>query len=453
MRHSKIRSVFISIGVIALVASCGGSSDTPSAAADFDADPSGSFTFWGFDNADDVGVARLDYAADQLPDLTMDHDATAFDAQKFTTRAAGGDVPDVIQMDRRFVTSYAAQGLIVPVDQCFAAHDVTPREYWYPSVVDDVTYQDQIWAVPQFYQPPAIIVNKRVLQAAGVQVDEIDTSNPDGLMSAIEKIYSESGGVPSRLGFDPVATGQPELWILGMGGQLTNDDGQPTIDDPSNIAGLEFLKRITDAQGGFARVKSFTDSFDTFGDNNQYVAEQVGAQVNAQWYPNVLAPYADELELEAIPFKNSAGEPYSVASGTAFVVPANSKNPAAGCAWMIEVTSHDAWLAAGEARQESREADGGVNTGLFTGSPRADQEIRENWVVETGNEGFDQVISTYYEVVEYGESFGSSPAGQDINQELVNAVTATLLGDKTPEQALADAQAAAMRAYENVAGE
>lgn len=148
MRHSKIRSVFISIGVIALVASCGGSSDTPSAAADFDADPSGSFTFWGFDNAVDVGVARLDYAAEQLPDLTMDHDATAFDAQKFTTRAAGGDVPDVIQMDRRFVTSYAAQGLIVPVDQCFAAHDVTPREYWYPSVVDDVTYQDQIWAVP-----------------------------------------------------------------------------------------------------------------------------------------------------------------------------------------------------------------------------------------------------------------------------------------------------------------
>lgn len=69
---------------------------------------------------------------------------------------------------------------------------------------------------------------------------------------------------------------------------------------------------------------------------------------------------------------------------------------------------------------------------------------------DSGNESFDQVIETYYDVVSYGQSFGSSPAGQDINQELVNAVTATLLGDKTAEQALADAQAAALRAYENV---
>ena len=40
----------------------------------------------------------------------------------------------------------------------------------------------------------------------------------------------------------------------------------------AQIAGIEMLKKITDAQGGFAAVKSFTDSFDTFGDNNQFVA-------------------------------------------------------------------------------------------------------------------------------------------------------------------------------------
>ena len=62
----------------------------------------------------------------------------------------------------------------------------------------------------------------------------------------------------------------------------------------------------------------------------------------------------------------------------------------------------------------------------------------------------DQVITTYYDVVEYGQTFGSSPAGQDIEAELNNAVTAALLGDKSPEQALADAQEAAQRAYDNV---
>lgn len=433
-----------------VLAGCGGGGAGESGGdADFGAEPTGTMKAWGFENADDVGQSRIDHAAEQLSDVEVDLDATAFDAQKFTTRIASGDVPDVVQMDRRYVTTYAAQGLIMPLDECFAAQDVTPDEHWYPSVVDDVTYEDEIWAVPQFYQPPAIIVNKKVLDEAGVSPEDFDTSNPDVLLEAIGKIYQESGGVPSRLGFDPVATGQSGLWILGTGGQLNDEEGAPTLDDPSNIAGIELLKQITDAQGGFAAVKSFTDSFDTFGDNNQYVAGQVGAQVNAQWYPNVLGPYADQIDIEAVPFRDSDGEPFSVASGTAFVVPVGAENPAAACAWMINLTSDEAWMAAGEARAQTLETDGGLNTGLFTGSPAADQEIRDTFVVKTGNAGFDQVISTFYEVVDYGQSFGSSPAGQEIQNELNNAVTAALLGDKTPEEALADAQQAAMRAYEN----
>ncbi|WP_219337173.1 hypothetical protein, partial [Bacillus velezensis] len=96
--------------------------------------------------------------------------------------------------------------------------------------------------------------------------------------------------------------------------------------------------------------KPITDAFDTFGDNNQYVAGQVGAQVNAQWYPNVLSPYVDKLQLEAVPFRSADGKPFSVASGTAFVIPAGAKNPAAACAWMVGLTSDEAWDAAGDAR-------------------------------------------------------------------------------------------------------
>lgn len=444
-----IAAVLTASAVVLTGCGTGGGGDAGD--VDFDSEPTGTLKAWGFENADDVGTSRLDYAAAQLKDVKVDLDATAFDAQKFTTRLASGDVPDVVQMDRRYVTTYAAQDLIMPLEECFDAQDVEPRDHWYTFVVDDVTYDDEIWAVPQFYQPPAILVNKKVLAEAGVSADDIDTSQPDVLLSAIGKMYQESGGVPTRLGFDPVATGQGGLWILGMGGQLTDEKGAPTLDDPKNIAGIEMLKKITDAQGGFAAVKSFTDSFDTFGDNNQFVAEQVGAQVNAQWYPNVLAPYMDKLDLEAVPFRDANGDPFSVASGTSFVIPVGAKNPAAACAWMIDLTSDAAWEAAGEARGATRAKDGGVNTGLFTGSPASDKAIRDKWVKDSGNAGFDQVISTYYDVVDYGQSFGASPAGQEIENELNNAITAALLGDKDPEKALADAQKAAMRAYDNVA--
>ncbi|GIG29549.1 ABC transporter substrate-binding protein [Cellulomonas marina] len=459
MRKSA-RAAIVLLPVTALVLTACGGGDAGEGgggggggSAEFtDAAPSGALNAWGFENADDVGQSRLDHAEEQLSDVDIQLDATAFDAQKFTTRIASGDVPDVVQMDRRYVTTYAAQDLIVPLDQCYEARGVDPREQYYPSVVDDVTFEDQVWAVPQFYQPPAIILNKRVMDAAGVTNEEIDTSQPEVLLGAIEKMYEESGGVPTTLGFDPVATGQGGLWVLGQGGRLNDEAGVPTLDDPANVAALEYLKQITDAQGGFAQVKSFTDSFDTFGDNNQFVTDQVGAQVNAQWYPNVLGPYADQIQIEAVPFRDKDGNPFSVASGTAFVIPAGAQNPDAACAWMINLTSQDAWLAAGEARAATLEENGGINTGLFTGSPAADQAIREQYVGESGNANFDQVIGTYYEVVGDGKTFGSSPAGQDIQNELNNAITATLLGDKTAEEALADAQEAAQRAFDNVGG-
>jgi multiple sugar transport system substrate-binding protein len=455
MRKSRRAGIaLLPITALALAACSSGGDDGAAGggSAEFTDAASGALSAWGFENADDVGQARLDHAEEQLAEVDVELDATAFDAQKFTTRLASGDVPDVVQMDRRYVTTYAAQDLILSLDDCYAAHDVDPDERFYSSVVDDVRYEDAVWGVPQFFQPVAVLLNQRVMDAAGVTPEQIDTSQPDTLLAAVAAMYAESGGVPTTLGLDPVATGQGGLWVLGQGGQLIDEEGRPTLDDPSNVPGLELLKQITDAQGGFAKVKSFTDSFDTFGDANQFVTDQVGSQVVAQWYPNVLSPYADQVDVQAVPFRDQDGQPFSVASGQSFVIPAGAENPDAACAWMLELTSLDAWMAAGQARADTIAADGGINTGLFTGSPEADEAVRDEYVTPTGDAGFDQVIQTFYDVVGAGRTFGSSPAGQDIQNELNNAITATLLGDKTAEEALDEAQDAAMRAYDNVTG-
>ena len=74
----------------------------------------------------------------------------------------------------------------------------------------------------------------------------------------------------------------------------------------------------------------------------------------------------------------------------------------------------------------------------------------ENVQTASGNNGFDKVISTFYQVVGNGRSFGASPAGQAIQTALVNAVTATLLGQKSAKAALAAAQQQAMTAYNQI---
>jgi multiple sugar transport system substrate-binding protein len=243
--------------------------------------------------------------------------------------------------------------------------------------------------------------------------------------------------------------------MLSFGGGTVDDEGAPTLDRAENVEAVEFLKEVYDAQGGYANVKSFLDSFDVFGDGNAYSNDYVGAAIWDQWYPNVLTAYAGDIEIAATPLMTQDGEPITAAGGQAFVIPTSAKNPSAACAWTVALTSPDAWQAAGEARAETTAGNPdrqGINTGLFTGSPEVDTTLRDQFADAAGFPGFEDVIATYYEVAAEGESFGASPAGQQIQSELQNAVTSAVLGESSAEEALTQAQDAAMRAYEQVAG-
>lgn len=441
------------IAAALLLTGCGGG--TAGGEADFSADPTGAMSGWGFENTDDVGQARLDFAAAQLEGVDITLDQTGFDAQKFTTLAASGELPDVVQMDRQFVATYAAQGLLTPLDACFSANEVDAAQRWYPQVVQDVTYDDQIWAVPQFYQPPAILTNARVMEEAGVTAEDLDTSDPVGMIAAAEAMTATEGGSITRVGFDPQGVSKAAMWMLSFGGGIVDESGAPTLDRPENVEAAEFLHQLYEVQGGFADVSSLVDSFDLFGDQNQYVTDQVGAAVFDQWYVNVLTPYAEEVEIGAVPLRNQEGDTFTAAGGSSFVIPAGAENPAAACAWALQLTSADAWQAAAEARAATTEAEPerlGINAGLFTGSPESDMTIRENFASAEGYPGYQEAIETYYDVAAEGTSLGGSPAGQQIQTELQNAMQSILLGDSSAEEALATAQQAAQRAYDQVAG-
>ena len=96
-------------------------------------------------------------------------------------------------------------------------------------------------------------------------------------------------------------------------------------------------------------------------------------------------------------------------------------------------------MAAGAARAETVDKKKSINTGLFTGSPAADQAVRSQYVKPSGNADFDQAIETYYDVVPARQAAAPRrrPADRPGSE---NAVSVALTGEKTPEQALADAQ-------------
>ena len=421
---------------------------SPTGGGTFTKEVSGSLKISGFNPSDEVGKSREEYAKQQLAGVTIELDTTSFDPQKFAAQAASGNVPDLLQMDRSVVATLADKDLIVPMDECYAVHGVTPDQQYYPSTIGDVTYDGKVYAVPQFFQPLALMVNKRVLEKAGVSLDELDTSKPDQIVAVAEKLPQQKGGNPSVLGFDPDLPGSAYMWFEVFGGGTNDDTGKPTLDDPNNVKALTWMKQVMDAQGGFAKVKSFKDTWDQFGDKNQFVTDQVAVQTAQQWYVNVLSNTKDDVSLAAVPIKTLEGQPIAMAGGTAFAVAAAGKNKSAACAWAINATSEAAWTAAGAARAKTVEEKNSINTGLFTASPTADEAVRTQFVKPSGNDDFDQVIAAFYEVLPANVSRGASAVGQIIDQNFNNAVSVALTGEKPPEQALADAQAAALRAWD-----
>lgn len=416
----------------------------------FSGKPTGQLKTSGFNPSDEVGQSRADLVAGQLADVTVEMDKTNFDPQKFAAQAASGQTPDLIQVDRAIVATLANKDLIIPLDQCYEAGGVAAKEQYYPAVIDDVSYDGKIFGVPQFFQANALLANTRVLDKAGVDASELDTSKPDEIVKTAKKLYQEKDGKPAVIGFDGDLPGSSAMWFRVFGGAAYDDQGKPTLDRPENVQALTWMKELMDAQGGYAKVKSLKDSMDVFGTENQYVKDQVAVQTWAQWYPNVLAASMDDVALEAVPVKNSSGEPIAMAGGTALAIPKAGKNPAAACAWALGVTSGEAWMAAADARIKTVEKDRTIFTGLMTGSPKADQEIKEKYVKPTGNADFDQVIETYYSVLSNPVTSGSSPVGQTVQADMTNAVTVALTGEKSAEQALADAQSSSLRAWEQV---
>ena len=451
MKTRRFIPVLAAAASIALLtAACSsGTSSSSSSSTKFSTKVSGSITTNGLTPGDEVATSRVTYAASKLGGVTVNINKGNFDPQKFAAQAASGTVPDIIDMNRQDIATYAAKGLIMPLDQCFSAHGVTATSHYYPAVMDSVKYNGKYYGVPEFWQTSALMLNMRVLDKAGVKASDFDTSKPDTVVSAVKKLtVLGSDKTPTLLGLDPNMPGNASTWFEVFGGHIVDANGKPTLDNAANVTALTWLKKIFDAEGGYDKATSFKNTFDYFGNDNQFATDQVAAEFNQQWYPNVLTGNTAGVDISAIPLMNPSGQPIGAADGDAFAIPTNAKNPNAACAWAIAMTSDAAWVTATKARLKTVAAtDGAFFTGLFTGSKTADKIIIDQYQKSTGNAGFDATIKAYEDSLQNGVNLGSSPAGLEINTELQNAVVPALEGGKTVKQALSDAQAAALADY------
>jgi multiple sugar transport system substrate-binding protein len=149
-------------------------------------------------------------------------------ASTLSGAAASGDLPDVVDTDASFAFNYAWSGDLQPIDDCIPDDLLDDL---LPSIVEQGTYADRIWAVGMFDSGLGMYGVRSALEEAGVRIPE----SPEDAWSAEEfgdvlaalrdTGYEQPLDVKKNYGQGEYYSYLYQPFVWSAGGDLLNDDG------------------------------------------------------------------------------------------------------------------------------------------------------------------------------------------------------------------------------------
>ena len=172
---------------------------------------------------------------------------TYYDA--LNTSFAGGELPDVAVMHGSNLPDYTSRGLILPLDDRFAAAGIDPTD-WTDPAKGAVTYEGQMYAVPFDLHANLFHVNVDLFKEAGL-VD--DDSNPI-LPTSREEFFEHAKTMKENTGKDYFATDASQFpigvrilfsLVWQQNSDLIAEDGTSgTVNTPEAAEALDFLNTM-----------------------------------------------------------------------------------------------------------------------------------------------------------------------------------------------------------------
>ena len=178
--------------------------------------------------------------------------------QKLGTEFAAGNAPDVFWNHLAYYPQYVQQGQLMNLSPLIKQDNVDMSQY-YSQLVNEWTYQGNVYGLPKDWDTIAILYNKDMFQKAGLPAPTSMTWNPtDGgtfLQNAQKLTLDQNGKHPGDAGFDASHisqygyvsenNAQEGYWnFIGMNGGTFLDKkfGQNFLfDQPPSVQALQFL--------------------------------------------------------------------------------------------------------------------------------------------------------------------------------------------------------------------
>ncbi|MGE3194116.1 MAG: ABC transporter substrate-binding protein [Microbacteriaceae bacterium] len=355
--------VLAATGAIALTTACtaGGGSDSGPVELEF-------WSFYAGSEADFVAKWVEDYNASH-DDVHINHTVVAqsdYTTTLIPTALANGDAPDILYVEPSTFTKYAEAGALA---------DLTPfytdelKSDILPAVLDSVTYEDQLLALPMELETLGLFYDEDVLAEAGIE----PPATWDELQDAAAALTTDSRfGLTLPVGDDgyTLFNFYPFMWMAGA--DVTDGNGNYTVDTPEFAEALDFW-------GSFTQDGSAPSSLQIGPWDLGNVATGASAMQESGSYTinSTEGDYAD-APIAAVPLPApDGGESITVAGGQKLAVNAASEHVEEAADFIFsgfgsdDLTVASGWVTEAKFAYPARQSVIDANEELFTKGLRA----------------------------------------------------------------------------------
>jgi multiple sugar transport system substrate-binding protein len=384
-------------------------------------------THWGEESLLAPMQARFDEYMELHPNVTIEQQAVTFDQllTKITTARAAGVSPDVYHFYNLWLPEFVKGGMLaVPPEEVVA--DV--KANYGPGSVKAVSYMDQIWGYPTEINTYQLIYNKKLLAEAGYDKPPETWDELKEMACAISQV-DDSGNV-TQAGFLVIpgwdsGVVHPFLSLLwSNGGEYLSADGTEALfNSPEGLSTLQLYTYLLDNQ--------CTDLSISWG---EFPNSKGGMVIMANWWRATLKDtFQDGYEnvgVAPIPHGPN-GESATLQYNWLFGVDNGSQNREE--AWKLVQ-----WLNTPAGAGEASPIGDFLTSALGAIPSRLPDQ-------EALSDRFDEFMQAYVDSTAVARPEPVVPGGQEVKTTLQTEIETAWYGQKTPEEALADAAEEANR--------
>jgi multiple sugar transport system substrate-binding protein len=242
------RTAIVALAVAPLLAACGSDSGGGGGSG---GDVTITFAWWGSDGRATITNKAVELFQQRNPNIKVQTTFSAYAAywEKVATQTAGGNPPDVMTMDTRYLSEYGERKVLLDLNtgpgQQIALGDINPE------LAGTGLLGDKRYAIPWAQNATSLVYDPAAYQAVGEDPSKAMTW--EQFRAAAEKVSAASGFQVRGVTDFGMIDSALEIWLRQRGKSMFTPDGKLGF-------GNQELKEYWELAGRFRTTKAATEA-------------------------------------------------------------------------------------------------------------------------------------------------------------------------------------------------